>query len=302
MKPQTDIDRVVVHAPAKINLCLHVGTRRADGYHDLESLVAFTEFGDELLIERDGALSLTIEGPFSEGLANAHDNLITKAARLLATRTDRRAGARITLTKRIPLASGVGGGSADAAAALRGLVRLWNLPASPGELHDIAVAIGSDVPVCLDSAPAWMAGRGERVHSLPPLPDMSMVLVNPKVEVSTAAVFRELKQRQGTGLSPPSVPFADLSGLIRYLKSTTNDLEPPAKEIAPVIGEVIKEIGRLPAVSIARMSGSGATCFGIVENAESARQCAQILRSRHPDWWVTATPLAPGEFGDVKPG
>lgn len=300
MKPPSDTDRVVVRALAKINLCLHVGARRMDGYHDLESLVAFTSFGDELLLERDQRLSLSIAGPFSDGLSSADDNLILKAAHLLAPRSAQGVGARITLTKHIPVASGVGGGSADAAATLRGLSRLWRLPLSPRELHATAAAIGSDVPVCLDSTPAWMAGRGERVQRLPALPEISLLLVNPKIEVSTAEVFSKLTQRRGTGLPAPLVPFADIFAVVRYLQTTTNDLEAPAMRIAPVIGDVIEEIGRLPDVLLARMSGSGATCFGLVENNESASRCARMMRDRHPHWWVTATSLAVGDVGGAK--
>jgi 4-diphosphocytidyl-2-C-methyl-D-erythritol kinase len=272
-----------------------------DGYHDLESLIAFTTFGDKLLLERDQQLSLSIAGPFSGGLSNADDNLIMKAARLLASYSAQGTGARITLTKHIPVASGVGGGSADAAATLRGLARLWCVPLSPGELHAAAVAIGSDVPVCLDSTPAWVAGRGERVQRLPALPDMSLVLVNPKIEVSTAEVFSKLTQRRGTGLPAPSAPFADIFALVRYLETTTNDLETPAMRIAPVIGEVIEEIARLPGVLLARMSGSGATCFGLVENRERAGHCARMLGELHPEWWVTATSLALGDAQAAKP-
>jgi 4-diphosphocytidyl-2-C-methyl-D-erythritol kinase len=297
MTPPANTDRVFVRAPAKINLCLHVGGRRTDGFHELESLVAFTSFGDELLLERAEGLSLSVAGPFGEGLSEGDENLIMKAARNLAVQTGATSGARITLTKRLPLASGIGGGSADAAAALRGLSRLWDLDVSALELQTVAAAIGSDVPVCLASCAAWMTGRGENVQTLPQLPEISLVLVNPMVEVPTARVFGLLKERRGADRRAPLEGFADAATLVRYLKACGNDRENPAMEIAPVIGETIDEIARLPDVLLARMSGSGATCFGLVEGAEIARECERILRATHPDWWIVGTSLALNEFG-----
>lgn len=300
IEPSADRRRIRIRAPAKINLCLHVGAKRPDGYHDLESLVVFAAFGDELLIERDRGFSLAIGGPFAEDLSRGDDNLVLKAARLLAARARADIGARFILTKRIPPASGVGGGSADAAAALRGLARLWNLRVSNDEMQTIAAVIGSDVPVCLDSKVAWMEGRGERVRSLRPLPGMSMILVNPKVQVSTAEVFRRLRQRRGTGFSPPPSSFAEAIDLVRYLQSTTNDLEPAAAQIAPVIGEVLEEIRRLPGVLLARMSGSGATCFGLMKDAESDRESIRGLRQRYRDWWVVETVLPPPQIAPAE--
>jgi 4-diphosphocytidyl-2-C-methyl-D-erythritol kinase len=299
MTPPTNTDRVFVRARAKINLCLHVGERRSDGFHELESLVAFTSFGDELWLERDEELSLSVTGPFGEGLSGGDDNLIMKAARRLADHTRVTYGSRIKLAKQLPLASGIGGGSADAAAALRGLSRLWNLDVPTVELQTVAAAIGSDVPVCVASCAAWMTGRGEVVELLPQLPELSLVLVNPMIEVPTARVFGLLKERRGTGRRAPLDGFVDASALVDYLQASGNDLEIPAIAIAPEIGDAIDEIARLPGVLLSRMSGSGATCFGLVENADIARACERVLRERHPDWWIVGTSLAPNEFGDA---
>jgi 4-diphosphocytidyl-2-C-methyl-D-erythritol kinase len=301
MKPRPTTDRVSVRAPAKVNLCLHVGARRADGFHDLESLVAFTDLGDELLLERSESLSLAINGPFAEGLSRGSDNLVMKAGQHLAAQTRTNMGARITLTKQLPLASGVGGGSADAAAALRGLTRLWSLDVPAEELRPIAAEIGSDVPVCVASSAAWMMGRGEDVRLLPSLPEISMVLVNPMVEVPTGKVFSLLKTRRGTGRDVPMDGFSDALSLVQYLEHSTNDLEAPAIELAPVIGKVIGEIARLQGVLLSRMSGSGATCFGIFATDADAQASAATIACDHPDWWVRATRIASRDAGLPRP-
>ena len=280
--------RLFVAAPAKINLCLHVGKRRVDGYHDLESLVGFASFGDRLWIEPDDKLSLRVTGHFGGAVPEGEDNLVLKAARRLAP--DR--GARITLEKNIPTAAGLGGGSADAAAALRGLNRLWNLELGSFNLREIAASIGADVPVCIDSQPAWMEGRGERVLILPALPSLSVLLANPGVAVSTAPVFAGLRRRRGLGFPRPSGPFADLPALINYLNLTANDLEEPARVLAPVIADVLDEFSGLPGLLLARMSGSGATCFGIFVDSDKAQTALGLFQEARPDWWVIATGLS----------
>jgi 4-diphosphocytidyl-2-C-methyl-D-erythritol kinase len=286
---------VFVTAPAKINLSLHVGHRRADGYHDLESLVAFVAHADEIRLERDEAFTLSITGPFAGHIAPADDNLVLMAAKLLAKETNARTGARIGLEKKIPVASGLGGGSADAAAVLRGLVRLWNLDIDADVLRKLGASLGADVPVCIDSAPAWMEGKGERVRVLPPLPVMPLVLVNPRVAVSTAEVFAGLRERSGLGATPPE-PFEDVFALVRYLRTTKNDLEESARAIAPVTGEVLSELQRLPDVLIARMSGSGATCFALFADDAAALAARLALQSAHPEWWCVETALAQVPF------
>jgi len=266
-------DQVRVFAPAKINLFLHAGDKRADGYHALQSLVVFTDVGDALTLDHDAALTLTIEGPFAQGLAGEADNLILKAARALSKT------ARMTLTKNLPVASGIGGGSADAAAALRGLAKLHGMDTAG--LQETAAMLGSDVPVCVASRSAWMEGRGEVVTPVP-APRLAMVLVNPGVAVPTAGVFRALESRRGTGMALPA-GFDSGQGLLDFLKRMSNDLEAPARAIQPVIGEVLQA---LSGAGLARMSGSGATCFGVFDDDAQAVAAARDIARAHPAWWV----------------
>ena len=284
----TEAEAVRVFAPAKINLFLHVGGKRADGFHELESLVVFARTGDELTFERAGEISLAIDGPFANALTADPDNLVLKAARALAAHAGVRAGARVTLTKNLPIASGIGGGSADAAATLRGLNTLWKLHLAPEVLRTIAAQIGSDVPVCIDSAPAWMEGRGEKVTKLSGIPVVPMVLVNPGVAVPTGKVFAALKERRGVGLPLPHA-MENTAELVSYLKTTANDLETPAREIASVIGEVLDAFAAQPGALLARMSGSGATCFAMFESDEFAKGAARALNSRNTGWWIVST-------------
>ncbi len=288
----SDGDRVVVAAPAKINLFLHVGSRRADGYHDLESLVAFAAVGDVITIEPDDGLSLTVDGPFAAALGSGDDNLVMRAAGLLAAEAGASRGARIWLTKNLPVAAGLGGGSADAAAVLRALKRLWNLEMPPGELHKLAATLGADVPVCVESAPAWMEGKGERLTTLPPFPPLPMLLVNPGLPVPTGQVFAALRNRRGLGLPCPGTGFCDGPALLRFLRSTTNDLEEPARSVAPGVGDVLEAMAALPRALLARMSGSGATCFGIFQNDGELTESADLLAAHHPDWWIRRTTIA----------
>ena len=307
-------DAVRVFAPAKINLFLHVGAKRDDGYHALQSLVVFTEVGDELSLAPANDMTLSVSGPFASSLPVGADNLVLKAARALAQRVSVTDGARIALTKNLPIASGIGGGSADAAAALRGLRPLWGL-SHPGD--DVvwghwvpfanresdflaALDVGSDVPVCLLSAPAWMEGRGEKVWSLDDLPETSLVLVNPGMPVGTAEVFRLLERRTGIAEMIPSGWGNSAHDLVAYLSNATNDLEAPACSACPVISEVLDAIGRTGAM-LRRMSGSGATCFGIFEDANAAAAAADALSARHPEWWVRATKIASRNIGRPRP-
>ena len=272
-------------APAKINLFLHAGEKRDDGFHALQSLAVFARIGDVLEFASADDLSLSITGPFAAGLSGGDDNLILRAARALAG--DR--GAAIKLEKNLPVASGIGGGSADAAAALRGLRRLWNLSLDDSALAKIAASIGSDVPVCLASAPAWMEGRGEIVTALDALPSLSLLLVNPGVAVPTRAVFAALTKRSGTDLDLKSIKLHDTGELLALLDQTTNDLETPAITIQPVIGAVLAALRALPGSLLARMSGSGATCFAIFPDDDSCTQAAALLRARRPGWWIAAS-------------
>jgi 4-diphosphocytidyl-2-C-methyl-D-erythritol kinase len=285
-------ERLRVAAPAKINLFLHVTGKRPDGYHDLQSLVAFAEVGDVLIVERDSGFSLDISGPFASGLTGDADNLVLKAARALDEYLGLNEGARFTLIKNLPVASGIGGGSADAAAALRALIEAWRRPEAFGQDVDaVAARLGSDVPVCLWSRTAWMEGRGENVKLLPQLPDAYLVLVNPGVSVSTADVFRRLVIRENETRLPPPAAFVSFEALVRYLRTTRNDLEAPALTIAPVIGTVLDALAREGAAFV-RMSGSGATCFGLFETAEAADAAARAIARAEPSWWTCASAFA----------
>lgn len=263
-------------APAKLNLALHVTGRRADGYHLLDSLVGFARMGDRVALQ-PGPLSLQIEGPFAAALAVDDQNLCLRAARLAG------GAVRMTLTKNLPVASGIGGGSADAAAVLRGLARMGHaLPDAPDRL-------GADVPVCIASAPARMQGIGEIVTPLPSFPAVPLVLVNPGIGVSTPQVFAAMRCRDNAPL-PPIPRFDDMAALIGWLSGTRNDLEAPARQIAPVIGTVLSAL-KATGAAFARMSGSGATCFGLYPSAMAAEQAAKALKEH--GWWAVASELAP---------
>lgn len=267
------MSEITVHAPAKINLCLHVTGQRADGYHLLDTLVAFCTVGDVLTL-RPGPLSLALCGPEAAALSAEPDNLILRAARMMG------AEAAITLDKRLPVASGLGGGSADAAAALRGLARLTGRPL-PGAVE----TLGADVPMCLAARPARVRGIGERLTPVR-LPALHLVLVNPRVPVATPAVFAALERRDGRGLPEPLPDWPDAAALVTWLAGTRNDLEPPARRQAPAIAEALTA---LEGALFARMSGSGATCFGIFGDAAQARAAADDIRRARPGWWVVAT-------------
>ena len=276
-------------APAKINLFLHVGERRADGFHPLQSLAVFTEMGDVLSIEAAPELSLTVDGPFARGLAGEADNLVLRAARALKNEKTGGLGGKLTLTKNLPVASGVGGGSADAAAALRSLAGLWRLDLDEKAIGDIAGEIGSDVPVCVSSKPSFMEGRGEILTPVASLPRLPLLLVNPGVAVSTKDVFAALGERRGADIALPRGRFGDLADLLRFLETTGNDLEAPALGLQPVIGEVLKALKSLPGALFTRMSGSGATCFALMADDDGCRRAATLLKQRQPDWWVEPT-------------
>lgn len=269
-------------APAKINLFLHVTGRRADGYHLLDSLAVFTALGDRVTAEPASDLSLHLEGPFGAALTAEPDNLVLRAARALAAEAGIPALARLTLHKNLPVASGIGGGSADAAAAFRALCRLWNISPDRSVLHRLALTLGADVPVCLASVPAWMGGIGGDLSPAPRLPDCGIVLVNPGVAVSTPDVFRA---RRG-GFSPMAdLPAAweDAATMASDLRRLTNDLAEPAIGLQPVIADVLSALEGLSGCLLARMSGSGATCFGLFASAEAAEHAARAITQAA--WW-----------------
>ena len=270
-------------AAAKVNLCLHVTGQRDDGYHLLDSLVVFAGVGDRLRFSACPDLHLTISGPQAAQLPVTDDNLILRAARAFGTGR----GAAIEMEKHLPIASGIGGGSADAAATLRGLSRLWSLP-----LPDAAtvLALGADVPVCMAARAVRMAGIGEALHPVPPLPPAHLVLVNPGVAVSTPAVFKALPSKTNAAL--PAIPrFASLPGFAQWLTLQRNDLEPPALELAPAIASAKAALSAQPGCHLSRMSGSGATCFGLFATATEAEAAAATLRRNHPGWWVQTGPM-----------
>ena len=272
-------------APAKLNLDLLVTGRRADGYHLLDSVVAFADAGDELSFAPAATLRLAITGPMAAGLPADETNLVLRAARALAARAGVAAGAAIALDKRLPVAGGIGGGSADAAAALRGLCRLWGVRLDSAELMGLALGLGADVPVCLLGRPARMRGIGERLDPVPALPPLDLVLVNPGRPLATAAVFRGLWPADRA--PRPALP-GEPAALLEALRGSRNDLEPPARAVLPAIGDVLEALASAPGCRLARMSGSGPTCFGIFAAAADADAAAATIAVRRPDWWVTA--------------
>ena len=282
-----------LRAPAKVNLWLNVVGRRADGYHLLDSLIAFTDLADEITAQPADRLTLTVDGPWAGLLAGEADNLVLKAARLLADRASVSPRAALHLTKRIPVAAGLGGGSADAAAALRALVDLWRVALPIEELFDLAARLGADVPMCLRSTPLRATGIGEQLQPVSGLPRLPMVLVNPRLAVSTPAVFRALARRDNPSLADLPAAFADVAGLARWLETTRNDLEAPAITLIPAIAEARAAMAATAGCLLARMSGSGATVFGLFPDDASAARAATALASAHPGWWVAAT-HAPG--------
>jgi 4-diphosphocytidyl-2-C-methyl-D-erythritol kinase len=283
-------EAISVFAPAKINLCLQVGAKRADGYHELHSLTAFADVGDMLSVEPADGLSLLIGGPFGDALKSEADNIVLKAARALAGRAGIAPNVEIALTKNLPVASGIGGGSSDAAAALRALAKLWKPHLSEADFQAIALSLGADVPVCLTGRSCWVEGIGERLTIVPIFPRLYCVLVNPGVAVSTAEVYRRLEIKSGTDRKPPAT-FADASAVLGFLEAVGNDLQEPAMKLAPEICEVLGALCAEDATLLARMSGSGSTCFGLFGSAETAREIAAKIAKAHPQWWVKAAKI-----------
>jgi len=270
-------------APAKVNLFLHVLGRAPGGYHRLDSLAAFGPAFDVLHAEPADALSLEVVGPFAAGLGG--DNLVLRAARALAVAAGVTPKARLVLDKQLPVASGIGGGSADAAAALRLLCRSWAL--DPASLWDVAAGLGADVPVCIGSQPSRMGGIGELLTPVPALPQVGVLLVNAGVPVATAEVFR----RFAGPFSPPAElldAFPTADALVDALRMTRNDLEAPAVQLCPVIADVLDALRALPGCRLARMSGSGGTCFALFDTPNSAILAASSLRDV---WWRSSGAL-----------
>lgn len=280
----------VAEARAKVNLHLHVVGRRPDGYHLLDSLVAFAAVGDTVEVRAGNGLGLTVEGPTAAALAGEADNLVLRAARALADRLGRPADLAIRLVKRLPVASGIGGGSADAAATLRAVAALWDLPPDVADLAAVAPALGADVPVCLLGRVANMGGIGDRLDPAPALPGGWLVLVNPGVPCPTPSVFRA---RTGPFSAPDPLTEApaDVAALASALGRRRNDLTDPAIRVAPAVADVLAHLATVDGCRLARMSGSGATCFGLFDGPDAAAVAAAAIGHARPDWWTVACAL-----------
>ena len=277
-------------------MTLRVLGRSADGYHDLESLVTFADVADRLALTMGDALTLTVLGPGASQAGAEADNLVTKAARALAARVPGLRAGAFRLDKRLPVAAGLGGGSADAAAALRLLARANKLAPNDPRLHDAARATGADVPVCLDPRPRIMRGIGEILSAPLPLPRLHALLVSPGVAVSTKLVFSGWKPSASPiRVSDTAANFADLPNmqdeekLLRWLASAANDLEAPAIALEPAIAEVLASLRAAAGCRLARMSGSGATCFALFSSAVDTASAGKSLRAEFPDWWIAET-------------
>jgi 4-diphosphocytidyl-2-C-methyl-D-erythritol kinase len=290
---------LVEHAPAKVNLTLRVLGRRADGYHDIDSLVAFARIGDGLTLSPGNALALELRGPHGSATGDLDQNLVLKAAQALAREVAGLTLGRFVLDKQLPVASGIGGGSADAAAALRLLARANGLALDDPRLLAAARATGADVPVCVDPRPRLMRGIGDVLSAPLDLPALSAVLVNPGAAVATRDVFARLGlsrgEKPGDQPSEP-VPTAP-AALLSFLARSRNDLEQPAISVAPVIADVLTRLSTLRECRLARMSGSGATCFALFDSDGAAAAGEASLKQAHPTWWVRATALG-SSFAD----
>jgi 4-diphosphocytidyl-2-C-methyl-D-erythritol kinase len=288
---------LVANAPAKVNLTLRVIARRADGYHELESLVVFADRGDRLTFTPGGALSLAVSGVTAAQAGDGADNLVLKAARAVAERKPGLALGAFHLEKNLPVAAGLGGGSSDAAAALRLIAQANALPHDDADLYEAARVTGADVPVCVDPRPRVMRGIGEKLSAPLSLPPFPAVLVNPGVAVATKLVFAGLKLGD-----KPAAPLdlaalaksASRDRLLQLLQTQPNDLEAPAIAIAPVISDVLTALRALAGCEFARMSGSGATCFGLFASAADANAAEKNLRAKFPQWWMQACNLGSG--------
>jgi 4-diphosphocytidyl-2-C-methyl-D-erythritol kinase len=280
---------LILHAPAKINLALHITGQREDGYHTLESLTVFAKIGDQIEIVPSAKDEFFSEGPFGFGLAGGVANLVEKAREVLR----QHAGGRpcppvaIRLTKNLPVASGIGGGSADAAATLHGLNALWQLDLTHDDLTRLSLLLGADVPMCVYGTPLIAKGIGEVIEPIETMPPLHLLLVNPGIAVSTPAIFNALTTKQNAAL-PALLDKSHLESLhswIAWLLDARNDLEPPALALYPLIADVLRAL-RAHGASVVRMSGSGATCFGLFETSEALDAARGAIALNHPQWWV----------------
>jgi 4-diphosphocytidyl-2-C-methyl-D-erythritol kinase len=287
-------DAIEECASAKLNLYLHVGARRPDGYHDIDSLVVFAEFGDRVRVKPAESLELVRIGPRASDLpAVQEDDLCVRAARALGRLLGCEPAFRIALEKNIPVAAGVGGGSADAAAVLRALCRIWDADPFSSDVMGLAAALGADIPVCLMDRPARIAGTGEHVVPLPDVAPLPILLVNPGVPLATAEVFSAYRYDPGRPAAPDVLRTASADELLEMLADRRNDLDAPARECCPSVADVIAALEALPGCRLARMSGSGPTCFAAFEGVAACARAEAELRVQHPDWWVMETRTRP---------
>lgn len=275
-------------APAKLNLYLHIHGKRADNYHLLESLVVFTEFGDVVSVEPEASLALRVEGEFAKAVGDHDDNLVLRAARALQTICNLTQGARITLTKHIPVGAGLGGGSADAAAALKLLCKLWAVIPSREQLHDMAVSLGADVAMCLESKPLIARGIGDEINVLKEaLPPLHVLLVYPRINLPTSDVYARYRHEY-----TPSSSITSADSLIDALQRTRNQLQHAAISLAPEVAEVLLVLEGYSLAKIVRMCGSGSSCFCLCEDSNALKYMAEDIAGRYPHWWVKLTRIA----------
>ncbi len=281
-------------APAKLNLFLHITGKRLSGYHELLSLVVFTELADRVKVEEGRRLTLKVTGPCADELlaeTSTANNLVIRAAKALQDQGSRNPGAKIHLEKNLPVAAGIGGGSSDAAATMKALTNLWGQVLPLNKVKKIARSLGADVPVCLTRHPAIIRGIGDRVEVPPELPKMHVVLVNPGYFLPTEDVFENLNWKKAVRKRPVAIPrsFDDEAHFVRFLRSCRNDLQEPAIDLLPEIEDVLDYIQAQRGCKLARMSGSGATCFGLFSNERNAIRAQEEIAVEVPEWWVERT-------------
>ena len=275
---------IKVTAHAKVNLTLHVVGQRANGYHELQSLVCLTEFGDQIHLSPAADFSFQVIGPNASGIPVDESNLVVQAAKFMAQKHSKSLDCQIILEKNLPMASGIGGGSSDAAAVMRALSQYFSVPLPN---VDELMALGADIPVCMNKGLTLMQGAGEDVTQLCAAPNWGVVLVNPNVGVSTPAVFNALNSKRNLPMQDVAENCVDIA----WLGDQRNDLEPPAMAMVPEVGAVVDAISAAPHCQMARMSGSGATCFGVFADIKHANAAAERLQRAHPDWWVVSTKI-----------
>ncbi|MDP2620349.1 MAG: 4-(cytidine 5'-diphospho)-2-C-methyl-D-erythritol kinase [Hyphomicrobiales bacterium] len=292
-KSADDVDEPLTErARAKLNLALHVLARRSDGYHRIDTVVVFAEIADGLAARPAPALMLELDGPFASAAPAGEANLVLRAARMLQAEKRTSGGAHLALTKNLAVEAGIGGGSADAAAALRLLDRMWGCDLGIAGLARIGARLGADVPMCLYSRSLRAGGVGEDIAPLAGLPRFDLVLVNPGGRLSTADIFAALPDREGGGIGEVPRRFKDVADLAAFLGSLRNDLQATACARVPEIAAIVRELAARPGCLMARMSGSGPTVFGIFATAADASRAAGEMKARHSDWWVAATRAA----------